>query len=247
MSENGLILAVETSSRVGSVALARGDELLAEMTFSAPLKHSAEIFPAICELLSRLESKPNQIQQVYISGGPGSFTGLRIAATLAKAMHLATGVRIVSVDALDVVAANVINLTEDDVAAEMTKEAGYETVATVVDAKRGQFFVAVYERGHSKDPHQWVKVVSDCLMRPGQFIDDLAAYGRDIWLLGDGLLYYKERFRADGVRFFNKKYWSPRASKVYLLGRHMAARDDYSDPLLLSPNYLRGPDVRMKT
>ncbi|UCF15683.1 MAG: tRNA (adenosine(37)-N6)-threonylcarbamoyltransferase complex dimerization subunit type 1 TsaB [Phycisphaerales bacterium] len=251
MSETGLILAVETSSRIGSAAIARGDELLAEKAFSAPLRHSAEVFPAICELLSRFELRPAQIEQVYVSGGPGSFTGLRIAVTLAKTMYLATGVKIVSVDTLDVVAANVIGLTEDDVSNDMPKAAGCERVATIVDAKRGQFFVAVYEHDHSdqrrpEDPHKWTKVVPDCLTRPENFVSDFAASDRDIWLLGDGLLYYKERFRAQGIHFFDQKFWSPRAAKVYLLGRQKAARGEFADPLTLVPNYLRGPDVKSK-
>ena len=251
MSETDLILAIETSSRIGSVALARGDELLDEKEFSAPLKHSSEIFPAISALLSRFELKPGRIAQVYISGGPGSFTGLRIAATLAKTMHLATGVKIVSVDTLDVVAANVVSLTEADGAAEMPKEAAHERIAAIVDAKRGQFFVAVYERGplghhQLKSSPKWLKVLPDRLMRPEQFVIDFAASNKDIWLLGDGLLYYKEKFQAQGIRFFEDKYWSPRASKVHLLGRHMAARDEFADPLTLIPNYLRGPDVKIK-
>jgi tRNA threonylcarbamoyladenosine biosynthesis protein TsaB len=215
------------------------------------LKHSAEIFPAIFELLSQFEHKPDQIQQIYISGGPGSFTGLRIAATLAKTMHLATGVKIVSVDTLDVIAANAISLTGADGLCEMPKAADYERVAAIVDAKRGQFFVAVYERGplghhQLKTSPKWAKILPDCLMRPEQFIIDFATSDRDIWLLGDGLLYYKEKFQAQGVRFFEDKYWSPRASKVHLLGRQMAARDEFADPLKLAPNYLRGPDVRVK-
>ena len=251
MSETDLILAIETSSRIGSVALARGDELLDEKEFSAPLKHSSEIFPAIFTLLSRFKLKPDQIEQVYISGGPGSFTGLRIATTLAKMIHLATGVKIVSVDTLDVVAANVISLTEADGSDEMAKEADHERIAAIVDAKRGQFFVAVYERsplGHHqlKTSPKWTKILPGCLMRPEQFIIDFAASNRDIWLLGDGLLYYKEKFQARGIRFFEDKYWSPRASKVHLLGRQMAARDEFADPLALIPNYLRCPDVKIK-
>src|SRR4030042_3542948 len=79
--------------------------------FSAPLTHSAEIFPAIRGLLDRFDLKPDQIENVYISCGPGSFTGLRIATTFAKTMHLAHAAKIVTVDTLDIVAANAINLT----------------------------------------------------------------------------------------------------------------------------------------
>jgi tRNA threonylcarbamoyladenosine biosynthesis protein TsaB len=253
MAKTHLILAIETSSRIGSVALAHGAELLGETSFSSPLKHSAEIFPAISDLLRRFERKPDQIGHIYISGGPGSFTGLRIAATLAKTMHVAGGVKIVSVDTLDVVAANVIDLTEDDCSiGDMPQDASYERVATIVDAKRGQFFVAAYERGSSgadqpADSGSWRKVLPDCLMRPEQFITEFAGWAKEIWLLGDGLVYYKDKFEAEGVRFFDEKHWSPRAAKVYVLGRQMATRGEFADPLTLVPNYLRRPDVKTKT
>jgi len=252
MVENDLVLAVETSSRIGSVALAQGGELLGETSFSAPLKHSAEIFPAISDLLGRFKRKPGRIGHVHISGGPGSFTGLRIAATLAKSMHLAGGVQIVSVDTLDVVAANVIDLTEDGGSVgDIPQDASHERVGAIVDAKRGQFFVAVYERD-SSDADQpagsasWRKVLANCLMRPEQFIAEFAGRDTDIWLLGDGLLYYKSDFEADGVCFFDEKYWSPRAANVYLLGRKMAGKGQFADPLMLTPEYLRGPDVRTR-
>ncbi len=251
MPKSSLILAIETSSRIGSIALARGDELLAESTFSAPLKHSAEIFPAIENLLDRFEQKPGQIEGVYISAGPGSFTGLRIAVTVAKTMHLATGVQIVAVDTLDVVGANVISVSDDAGGSnEIAHEANHERVATIVDAKRGQFFVAVYEGGQSgtdRRARAWTKVLPDCLMRPEQFIEEFAGHGKDIWLLGDGLVYCRDKFEADGVRFFDEQCWSPRAAKVHLLGRRMAAKGEFADPLTLVPNYLRRPDVKMKT
>jgi tRNA threonylcarbamoyladenosine biosynthesis protein TsaB len=238
---------------MGSVALGRGDELLAEAVFSVPLKHSAEILPAIGDLLARFEREPDQIDQVYVSGGPGSFTGLRIATTLAKTMHLASGVQIVSVDTLDVVAANVISLTDDDGSIDETPQtASHERVATIVDAKRGQFFTAVYERSSSQGNRPahagvWTKVLPDSLMRPDQFVEEFAGRDKDIWLLGDGLVYYKDKFQADGVSFFDGQYWSPRAAKVYLLGRQMAAKGEFADPLTLVPNYLRRPDVKIKT
>jgi len=83
MKEKSLILAVETSSRIGSVAIALNGKMLGETVFSAPLSHSAEIFPAIHKLLDQFNLKPSQIEHIYISGGPGSFTGLRVGITFA--------------------------------------------------------------------------------------------------------------------------------------------------------------------
>jgi len=256
MNENSLILAVETSSRMGSVALALDGEILGETVFSAPLSHSAEIFPAIRALLNQFNSKSNQIEHIYISGGPGSFTGLRIATTIAKIMQLAQAVKIVTVDTLDVVAANVINLIPDDslIASKQIPPAiSAERIAAILDAKRGQFFIAIYEHDKKNEKPNvagrsiWRKIPPDYLMTASQFLDRLARDSKPIWLLGDGLLYYKDKFQADNVHFFDEKYWSPRAGKVLMLGWQMALKEQFADALTLTPNYLRKPDVTIKT
>ena len=254
MKEKSLTLAVETSSRIGSVAIALNGKILGETVFSAPLKHSAEIFPAIRDLLDQFNLNPGQIEHIYISGGPGSFTGLRIATTLAKIMQLAHSAKIVTVDTLDVVAANVINLIpENTLSASNHKLPAMdgERVAAVLDAKRGQFFIAVYERDTDDESNTtgrvtWKKVLPDSLMTPSQFHDMFAGKAKPIWLLGDGLLYYKEKFQAGGVHFLDEKYWSPRAGKVLLLGRQMALKEQFADAMTLTPNYLRKPDVTVK-
>ncbi|MHC4844015.1 MAG: tRNA (adenosine(37)-N6)-threonylcarbamoyltransferase complex dimerization subunit type 1 TsaB, partial [Planctomycetota bacterium] len=71
------ILAVETSGRYGSIAIAQDEQLIDEIVFNKPLQHSALIFPTIQKLLDNCKQKPRNITQIYISIGPGSFTGLR--------------------------------------------------------------------------------------------------------------------------------------------------------------------------
>jgi tRNA threonylcarbamoyladenosine biosynthesis protein TsaB len=253
--EKAIILAIETSSRKGSVAIARNEKMLAEKLFSSPLKHSSEIFPSIRDLLDRFNLNPNQIEHIYISGGPGSFTGLRIAATIAKMMQLAYSTKIVSVDTLDVIAANVIDLSAGNISPASNHKLPVlsgERIATVLDAKRGQFFIAVYERKtvdqrNSAGKATWKKILPDSLMTPSQFLERFAHKDKPIRLLGDGLLYYKDTFKADGVFFYNEKYWSPRAGNVLQLGRQMALKGQFTDALTLTPNYLRKPEVTIKT
>ena len=255
MKEKPLILAVETSSRKGSVAIAFDEKMLGETVFSAPLRHSAEIFPAIAALLDQFDLNPSQIEHIYISGGPGSFTGLRIAATIAKMMQLAHSAKIVTVDTLDVVAANVINLIPEKTVLASNQNLPAmdgERVAAVLDAKRGQFFIAVYERDQDNETNAagqafWKKVLPDSIMTISQFLDRFAREDKPIWLLGDGLLYYKDKFQADGVHFLDEKYWSPGAGKVLLLGRQMALKELFADALTLTPNYLRKPDITVKS
>jgi tRNA threonylcarbamoyl adenosine modification protein YeaZ len=235
--DNPLILAVETSGRLGSVALAQGDKLLAESRFSGPMRHSAEIFPAVTDLLSRFNKKPDQIEHVYISVGPGSFTGLRIAVTLAKTLALANNTKlarhpfggIVAVDTLDCIAAN-INPQDKS-----------ERLGVILDAKRGQFFIAVYE----KTPDAiWKKVLPDCLMTAEEFLSRFT--DKPIVLTGEGLVFYKDKFAGPNVSVLDEKFWNPSAANIHLLGWQLALQNKFADPLTLTPNYIRGPDAIVK-
>jgi len=312
MTQKSLVLAVETSSRIGSVVIALGEKILDEATFSAPIRHSAEIFPALSNILDRFSRKPDQIEQVHISVGPGSFTGLRIAVTLAKTMHLANAAKIVAVDTLDVIAANATGYIKEQnktitfhpesspynserpvlpnsssAAAEgaskvegplslsstpIGQRQSPERIAAITDAKRGQFFIAVYKRLHentvsflrnlSSTPigeqestshyplsairYPLIKIFPDSLMTSSEFLDKFARDENPIWLLGDGLLFYKDKFKADSTRFLEQKYWSPRASKVHLLGWKKALANQFENPLILTPNYLLRPDIKIK-
>ncbi len=237
MNPKPLILALETSGRTGSVAIALGEQILGEIRFSAPMRHSAEIFPSVQELLKRFSRSPKDIEHIYISVGPGSFTGLRIAVALAKTIHLANNVKIVAVDTLDVIAANADDYIKD------TKVEDLKRIAAILDAKRRHFFIATYEFNQER----WEKTTTDCLMTAGQFIENFAGKSPPLWLLGEGLVYYKDKFSADGIRFLDEEYWNPQASKVYHLGWERALTGQFADPLTLQPTYLQRPDVKERT
>lgn len=242
-SAQPLILAVETSGRLGSVAIAKGAEILCEKAFSAPMKHSAEIFVVINSLLKRIGRKPREIEHIYISIGPGSFTGLRIAATLAKIMQLANSAKIVAVDTLDVIAANANEYIQKE-------NAAIDTIGAILDAKRGEFFAAVYERKNdAKDvayAGMWKKVHDDCLITASEFVKQFANPEKPIRLLGEGLVYYKEQFEADGICLLDQEYWNPRAANVHLLGFSKAQDGEFADPLSLQPIYMRQPVAVMR-
>ncbi len=217
-------VALETTGRRGSVAIGCGQELSDEKTFSAPLRHSAELFGTITELLKKSRKIFNQTKNVYISIGPGSFTGIRISVTVAKMMALAAQSKIVAVSTSDVMSLNI-----DDV--KINK------IATVIDAKREQFFIAAFERKNNT----WEKTLPDCMMTAEQFKEKFD--NEPIWLLGEGLLYYAKKFETDNIKILDKKYWSPRASNVFRIGAKLAAEGKFSDPVSLVPFYLRKPEA----
>jgi tRNA threonylcarbamoyl adenosine modification protein YeaZ len=259
-----VIVAVETSSRIGSAALALGPKLLEELRFSGPMQHSGELFPVIGDLLKSHGYVPADIDQIHIATGPGSFTGLRIAVTMAKAMHLANAVRIVTVDSLDVVAAN---LSEVD--AEQSDDQGAaiaipDRIAALFDAKRGQFYASVYQRSVARSDESeidgkegpgyriptpnnglWWKIAPDSLMTAQEIADGFAGSDR-IGLLGDGLLYHRDEFDRNRVVILPERYWSPHAANVHRLGYQKALAGRFADPLALTPFYLRGPEVTLR-
>ncbi|MEN6428959.1 MAG: tRNA (adenosine(37)-N6)-threonylcarbamoyltransferase complex dimerization subunit type 1 TsaB [Phycisphaerales bacterium] len=264
MDRRPVTLAIETSSRIGSVALAIEDRLLEESAFSTPMQHSAEICPTIEGLLARHGHTTENIGQVHIAVGPGSFTGLRIAVAMAKAMHLAQGVRIVTVDSLDVVAANLSDASEETPA--QSQPAPFpDRIAALYDAKRGQFYASIYDRvpagvstprcveqeapGYeipASNGAVWRKSHPDALMTALEIVDGFAG-AAPLGLLGDGLLYHRDEFVQANTTVLPDRYWSPRAANVYRLGRQKASAGRFADPLGLTPFYLRAPQVTLKT
>lgn len=264
--EEALILAVETSSRVGSAALALGPRLLAESRFTGPMQHSSELFPAIGDLLRNHGHVPMDIDQVHLAIGPGSFTGLRIAVAMAKAMHLANAVGIVTVDSLDVVAANLseVPTSQSETCSDETGIAIPARIAALFDAKRSQFYVSVYQQiarapgqlpeGHDEgsdyripgpDNSLWQKAFPDGLMTAQEIVEGFAGSDR-LGLLGDGLFYHRDRFNIDRIAILPERYWSPRAANVHRLGYQKALAGRFADPLALTPFYLRGPEVTLR-
>ncbi len=232
MNSRTLILAIETSGRLGSVALATSEELLDETTFSAPMRHSVELFPAVEGLLQKTARPRQAISHCFISIGPGSFTGLRIAVSVAKAMSLANDTHIVAVNTLDVIAANACRSVRTDY------------VAPILDAKRGQFFTAGYQRNDTDDHLH--KVFADGLQTSEEILSRCASWGGSVALLGEGLLHHRARFSGDRISILDPSFWMASAATVYTLGKEKAARGEFSDPLTLTPYYLRGPQVTIK-
>ena len=86
----------------------------------------------------------------------------------------------------------------------------------------------------------------DSLMSSSEFLSRFTSVRKPIWLLGDGLLYNKDKFKAEGICFLDQNYWSPHANKVYKLGRQMALNSMFADPVNLTPFYLNRPNVVVK-
>jgi tRNA threonylcarbamoyladenosine biosynthesis protein TsaB len=232
-----LIIAIETSGRVGSVAIGRGNDLISEAPFSGFMKHSAELFTVLEKQLHQAGATAHDVGKVYITSGPGSFTGLRIAVTAAKMLYFTQNTQIVAADSLDVVAESASRYTAD------TGQT-VDCIATILDAKKDLFYAAVFDRVDGN----WKKCLDTQIITAEGLLDWLEANNKKtVGLLGEGLVYYAEKFNSPFTFLLDKSYWSATAGGLFRVGCRMAAEKKFVDPFALRPKYIRGPDAVVKT
>ncbi|MDP9173059.1 MAG: tRNA (adenosine(37)-N6)-threonylcarbamoyltransferase complex dimerization subunit type 1 TsaB [Planctomycetota bacterium] len=220
-------LAIETSSRIGSVALAQDGKLLAEETFPHGLQHAARIVPAIDALCRGAGWTSGDIAHIYVSAGPGSFTGLRIGITLAKTLAFATGAKLVAVPTVRVLAENA------------PRDA--QNLIIVIDAKRDQIFTASFE----KSGLFWKPLQPAHL---GTLTAMLATTPRPVCLLGEGIPYHRKFVPENDplLSIADESLWRPRAEIVAKLGWELAQQGCFTAPMELIPIYIRRPEAEEK-
>ncbi|MFZ9034375.1 MAG: tRNA (adenosine(37)-N6)-threonylcarbamoyltransferase complex dimerization subunit type 1 TsaB [Anaerohalosphaeraceae bacterium] len=235
MTDN-LIIAIETSGRLGSVAIGRGSELISEAPFSGFMKHSAELFSVLEKKLHQAGAAVHDIEKVFITAGPGSFTGLRIAVTAAKMFYFTQRAQIVAADSMDVVAENASRYAAD------TGQT-VNSIATILDAKKNLFYAAVYDRVDGN----WKKCLDTQTITAEGLLDWLETNNKKaVGLLGEGLVYYSEKFNSPLTFLIDKPYWSATATGLFRVGAGMAAANQLADPLALKPKYVGLPDAVAK-
>ena len=131
------ILAIESSSLVASIAVLTDDIITAEYTINHKITHSQTLLPMIDDISQRIELDMKEIDAIAISGGPGSFTGLRIGSATAKGLGLALSIPIIPVPTVDALA---YNLYGSD-----------KLICPIMDARRNQVYTGLYEFQKSKE------------------------------------------------------------------------------------------------
>lgn len=144
---SGVVAALETSSRRGSVAVRVGDELAQEELASSK-RHATDLVPTLDALLARLGARPRDVEAVLVGTGPGSYTGTRVAVATALGISRGSGARLRGVPSFDALAWEAL-------------AAGGEA-ALLQDARAGALYFAHYRRGGDT----LEVVVPPCLVAP---------------------------------------------------------------------------------
>jgi tRNA threonylcarbamoyladenosine biosynthesis protein TsaB len=212
------LLALETSTLTGSVAAFDSGALANELQLDPHQRSAQSLAPAIKTLLESVNWKPADIEWIAVAVGPGSFTGLRVGVTTAKALAYATGAQVLGVNTLEAIA--------------QSAPPAVASLWAIIDAHRSQVFASRFERDASG------------VLQP---VEATRAIGDDDWLgllrsgdtvSGPGLVKLQARLPA-GVTTLPAELWPATARSVgqIALRRHAAGQRD--DLWALSPQYYR--------
>ena len=167
-------LGIDASGKVAGAALVRDGELLGEITLCLGLTHSETLLPACISLLTQAKVSIEEIDLISCTKGPGSFTGLRIAAATAKGLALARRIPILGISTLEMLKENLSYIPLP--------------IHVILDARRGQVYTASFLG------NQCIRTEQACpLSEVLEFAQSLE--GKQIFL-GDGVLRYKEEIYA---------------------------------------------------
>ncbi len=212
------ILALETSTACGSLALLESGNVLSEFELPPEVRTAQSLAPAMARLLREAGWEPSSISLVAVTQGPGSFTGLRIAVTAAKVFAYATQSSVIAVDTLEVLV--------HQLPAETCR------ACAVMDAQRQQLFAAQFER---HDSGQWQSV-------QGCQVIDLAELtlllDSSVLLTGPILTRIAAQLPV-GLSTSPASCWQPRASTVGRLAWRAYEAGQRDDMWQLLPHYYR--------
>ena len=127
------ILGIESSGAIAGAAIWEDGKILAKKAGPFKVTHSETLMPIISEVFTECRMEAKDVDYIAVSGGPGSFTGLRIGSATAKGLGFALGKRLVHVPTLDAMAYNLLG--EDAI------------VVPMMDARRGQTYAGIYRCG----------------------------------------------------------------------------------------------------
>lgn len=219
------ILAIESSGLVAGAAIVTDEKVVAEYNVNLKMTHSQTLLPMVDEIVKMSGIELSDIDAIAVSGGPGSFTGLRIGSATAKGLGLALKKNIVAVPTTQGLAANI---------------KGFDgIICPIMDARRNQVYTGLYRNFDS------FSIVEDqTAMSFDELIDVLNKRGEKVMFIGDGVPVFKTKIDEglDVQHLFadiNSMYQragslGQRALALYKEGQFVTAAEHAPDYLRLS-------------
>lgn len=216
MQDAAASLAFETSGRFGSLALGIDNELVETADLPRKKRHNLELMPAVAALCDKHHLKPNDLAELYISLGPGSFTGLRIAIATAKMLAITNpSLRLVGVPTIEVLA-------------EQYKGAA-DHVVVCMNIKRGTMYAGVYKDGKP--------VIEPALRSAEELLEQAPRPLAIVAEVDTGIE------PSGGIAIVERDTLEADAAITWHLGKHRAGEGRFTAPAEIQPLYIREPEA----
>ena len=221
-----IVLSIDSSSKVATVALLNDDTLLGEYVINDKREHSVLLMPMIENLLKDCELTINDIDGFVVSKGPGSFTGLRIGMATIKGLSFGANKPYISLSSLDGLAYSLSYFNG--------------IICPIMDALRENVYTALYKN----EDGEFKNIMEPTPMELPDLLEMLKEKNEEVIFTGDGLLKHKEYIK---VNFPNAKFASnhvslTRASSICELGLNLLKQGIKDDPNS-APVYLKKPQA----
>ncbi len=214
-----ILLGLDTSTPVASVALGVGDRLFerAETVTTC----SERLLALIDELFVEAGVRPRELAGVACGAGPGSFTGLRIGLSTAKGLCLGTGAGLVLISSLELLAA---------------RAPRGSSVLCTIDAFRGEVYAGFFDVDAAGRPWARAAALAAFSSKPDQLAAELCGAAPQ-YFVGDGFVKHPGAIPAGATPLAGPQ--APRARELLLLARPRFAAGALDDPRAASPSYVR--------
>jgi tRNA threonylcarbamoyl adenosine modification protein YeaZ len=222
------ILAIDASALPASCAIQEDGKLLGEFYLDHERNHSVTLLPLIDDLLKATDTDPASIDYVAVTGGPGSFTGLRIGSATAKGLCFAWKKEIISVPTVDAIAYNLFGMSG--------------LICPIMDARRHQTYTGIYRFIPDGTSYRFEKVHDQFITTIDKLLTELDGYNEHVTFLGDGVPVFKD-YIDENIK--SSHSYAPfhmnrqSAGAVVALSYEMALRGETVDSYLHRPIYLR--------
>lgn len=215
------VLALETSTLAGGVALVDAERLVAEYLLDVSITHSERLMGVIDRALADARWTPRDLEGLAVSIGPGSFTGLRVGVSAAKGLALALGLPIAAVPTLDAMAAAV--------------PWAALPVCPVLTARRDEVYTSLYRHDGEGLRREW-----DYVALPPA--DVAARLHEPTLVIGDGAVLVD----SPHARRLPPPHRLPSPACVAVLGHARLRLGEVVGPAELTPLYLRPSQAELR-
>ena len=234
-----LILALDTTTRAGSVAVARDDTVIAVIEGDRTRSHGERLPAEVEQALTRAKIRAGELDLLAVASGPGAFTGLRIGLAAIQGLAMVLEIDVVGVSALDALAFSIWPQLPSP----------RETLLVAwMDAQRGEVFSATYIASLDDSELEWTRATEPIVGDPATIVEDVARQHGKVVFTGGGAATYRAQIDAgsNGRRWPVMNEPAVLAPAIAQLGRRLAARGAAGPPHALQPLYVRRPDAELE-